>query len=129
MRPVGRIPETTRRGTFWGAGRLACAAASVIARCPRRLTPRNLRSRAPYPKCPVGSLGDVAAPAQRVDGGPPGRLAGRCLLAVGTMDLFDDAQLPGKLPGRRHGPRDGLRRLVGGVPGGFVRLDREQLGQ
>src|SRR5438445_8884936 len=126
MRPVGRIPETTRRGTFWGAGRPACAAASVIARCPRRLTPR-MKSREPYPKCPAGSLGDVASAAQDVEGSALAGLAGGRLFAVGAEDLLGDLQPLGKLSGRRHRARDGQGRLVRGVPGSFVRPDGEQL--
>src|SRR5437879_4047945 len=46
MRPVGRIPDTTLRGTLWGAGRPAVASASAI------VTPggsRRAQKEVPHP--------------------------------------------------------------------------------
>src|SRR2546423_7781020 len=46
MRPVGRMPDTTLRGTLWGAGRPAVASASAI------ITPggsRRAQKEVPHP--------------------------------------------------------------------------------
>src|SRR5712671_7010704 len=112
MRPVGRIPETTLRGTLWGAGRPTGASASAISALPGG-SRRAKRSDAPYPNWPLGSSGDVLASGEHVHGRAPSRPARDARLALRAGGLLGHHQLARETAAvGLHRPLHHLRRLL-----------------
>src|SRR5712671_5913580 len=129
MRPVGRIPETTLRGTLWGAGRPTGASASAISALPGG-SRRAKRSHAPYPTWPPGSSGDVLASGEHVHGRAPSRPARAARLALRAGGLLRHVLLAGEAaPVGLYRSLHQLRRLLRSFGRRPARLHLERLDQ